>query len=505
MSGKQRLVIIGNGMTGGRFIEEVISRGGADRFDIVMFGEEQHGNYNRILLSSVLAGSHSPDDIFINSLDWYEENGIKLYSGVRAGWIDRISKSVYAPGGITEPYDKLVIATGSSAYVPPMDNLYDEEGTFKKGVFVFRSLDDCQRMTHHASTANKAVVIGGGLLGLEAARGLLGRGLEVHVVHLGAHLMDTQLDPESGGMLNRAMEALGVNVHLGKLTATILGNGQVTGVGFRDGGTLDCDMLVLAAGIRPNIDLAKQAGLQVQQGIVVKDDLSCRNDRDVSAIGECAQHRGRLYGTVAPLWEQAAVLADRLTERNPDVSYRGSRVSTKLKVMDVELAVMGDKEPLSETDELVHYSEPRRGVYKKLIIRDGRLAGAILLGDGLATPGVLQSFDRAEELPKNRSELLFPRTGGAKVIDVADLPITAQICNCNGVSKGKIAEAVRNGQITLKAVCEATRAGSGCGTCKSQVQAVFEHALGGGVGGSPSQPVSQSLPLPLESVLVSQN
>ncbi|HEU0022406.1 MAG TPA: FAD-dependent oxidoreductase [Dehalococcoidia bacterium] len=501
MSGKKRLVIIGNGMTGGRFVEEIISRGGADRFDIVMFGDEQHGNYNRILLSSVLAGSHSPDDIFINSLAWYEENGIKLYSGVRAGWIDRISKSVYAPGGITEPYDKLVIATGSSAYVPPMDGLYDEEGTFKQGVFVFRSLDDCQRMTRHASTAGKAVVIGGGLLGLEAARGLLGRGLEVHVVHLGTHLMDPQLDQDSGGMLNRAMEALGVNIHLGKLTTTVLGRGHVTGVGFRDGGGLDCDMVVLAAGIRPNIDLAKQAGLQVQQGIVIKDDLSCRNDRDVNAIGECAQHRGRLYGTVAPLWEQAAVLAERLTERNPDASYRGSRVSTKLKVMGIELAVMGDKEPLSENDEEVHYSEPRRGVYKKLIIREGRLAGAILLGDGLATPGVLQSFDRGEELPKNRSELLFPRTGGARVIDVADLPVTAQICNCNGVSKGRIAEAVQSGQNTLQAVCEATRAGSGCGTCKSQVQAVFEHALGGGVGG----PTSQSVPRPLEPVLIGQN
>ena len=501
MSGKKRLVIIGNGMTGGRFVEEIISRGGADRFDIVMFGDEQHGNYNRILLSSVLAGSHSPDDIFINSLAWYEENGIKLYSGVRAGWIDRISKSVYAPGGITEPYDKLVIATGSSAYVPPMDGLYDEEGTFKQGVFVFRSLDDCQRMTRHASTAGKAVVIGGGLLGLEAARGLLGRGLEVHVVHLGTHLMDPQLDQDSGGMLNRAMEALGVNIHLGKLTTTVLGRGHVTGVGFRDGGGLDCDMVVLAAGIRPNIDLAKQAGLQVQQGIVIKDDLSCRNDRDVNAIGECAQHRGRLYGTVAPLWEQAAVLAERLTEHNPDASYRGSRVSTKLKVMGIELAVMGDKEPLSENDEEVHYSEPRRGVYKKLIIREGRLAGAILLGDGLATPGVLQSFDRGEELPKNRSELLFPRTGGARVIDVAGLPVTAQICNCNGVSKGRIAEAVQSGQNTLQAVCEATRAGSGCGTCKSQVQAVFEHALGGGVGG----PTSQSVPRPLEPVLIGQN
>lgn len=501
MSNKQRLVIIGNGMAGGRFVEEVVSRGGADRFDIVMFGEERHGNYNRILLSSVLAGSHSPDDIFINSLDWYQESGIRLYSGVRAGWIDRVSKSVYAPGGISEPYDQLVIATGSSSYIPPIADLYDDDGKFKPGVFAFRSLDDCREMTDYASQASTAVVIGGGLLGLEAARGLMARGLEVHVVHLNSYLMDTQLDQESGGMLREAMESVGLHIHLEKLTTTILGNGHVAGVGFKDGGTLPCDMVVLAAGIRPNVDLAKHAGLQVQHGIVIKDDLSCRNDQDIYAIGECAQHRGRLYGTVSPLWEQADALADRLTGRNPDASYRGSRVSTKLKVMDIDLAVMGDKEPALEGDELVYYSEPRRGVYKKLIVRDGRLAGAILLGDCQTTPGVLQAFDRGEELSRNRSELLFPRSGQAKVFEVSELPVTAQICNCNGVSKGKIAEAVQNGQRTLQGVCQATRAGTGCGTCKTQVQAVVDYALGGGVGGSPSQSSDHQV----ETVWLSQN
>ena len=501
MPDKQRLVIIGNGMAGGRFAEEVIARGGTDVYDIVMFGEEEQGNYNRVLLSGVLAGSHNPDDIFINPVSWYEANGIKLYSGVRAGWIDRISQSVYAPGGIAEPYDKLVIATGSSSYVPPMANLFTEDGAFKPGVFVFRSLDDCRQILDYTNSATKAVVIGGGLLGLEAARGLLGMGLEVHVVHLNSYLMDTQLDQDSGGMLKREMEALGIEIHLETLTTTILGNGHVTGVGFRDGETLDCDMVVLAAGIRPNVDLAKQAGLQVQQGIVIKDDLSCRNDQDVFAIGECAQHRGRLYGTIAPVWEQAGILADRLTGRNPDASYRGSRVSTKLKVMDIDLAVMGDKELLSDGDELAHYSEPKRGVYKKLIIRDGKLAGAILLGDGMASPGVIQAFDRQDELPVNRSEIIFPRTGLGKPRDVSQLPITAQICTCNGVSKGRIAQAVFNGQDTLQAVCAATRAGTGCGTCKPEVQAVLELAIGGGIGGS----ADQLLPDPLESVWLSQN
>ena len=497
MSEKQRLVVIGNGMAGGRFVEEVIARGGGDQFDIVMFGEEGHGNYNRVLLSGVLAGTHTPSDILINPVGWYEQNGIKLYSGVRAGWIDRLSKSVYAPGGIAEPYDKLVVATGSGAYVPPMANLYNEDGGFIDGVFVFRTLEDCQSMTDYAARAGKAVIIGGGLLGLEAARGLMGKGLEVHVAHLNAHLMDTQLDAESGRMLGQQMEDLGASIHLNKMTTAINacpwrpeggkgGEGRVTGVSFRDGEELDCDMVVLAAGIRPNVDLAKQAGLQVQQGIVVNDDLSCRNDQDVYAIGECAQHRGRLYGTITPAWEQAVTLASRLTGDNPEASYKGSRVSTKLKVMDVELAVMGDRDPLSDADELVHYSEPGRGVYKKLIIREGRLAGAILLGDGLTSAGVIQAYDRNSELPTNRSELIFPGTA-AKAVDVSELPVNAQICNCNGVSKGKIAEAVEDGMITLQEVCSATRAGSGCGTCKSQVQAVLDFAIESGATESPNR------------------
>jgi nitrite reductase (NADH) large subunit len=260
-------------------------------------------------------------------------------------------------------------------------------------------------------------------------------------------------------------------------------------------------MVVVAAGIRPDLDLAKQAGLPVQHGIVVKDDLACRNDPDIYAIGECAQHRGRLYDLVAPLWEQAQILAERLTLRSPDATYRGSRTSTKLKVMGVELAVMGEKESSLESDELVHYSEPRRGVYKKLIIRDGCLAGAILLGDGLGTPGLIQAFDRGDLLPENRSELLFPGTGEIKTPTVADLPPSARICNCNGVSKGRIIEAVQQGQHTLKAVCEATRAGTGCGSCKSRVQAILNYT----VNSSGSSYLSHTFPKQLASPQLSWN
>ena len=471
--------MIGNGMAGARFLEEMVARGGTDLYEVIMFGEEPRGNYNRILLSSVLCGNHQPADTVINGLPWYEENGIKLYSGVKAGWIDRMGQAVYAAGGISEPYDKLVIATGSSPFVPPIDNLYDEDGFLRPGVFTFRTLEDCQAMIDHAGSARKAVVIGGGLLGLEAARGLLERGLEVHIAHLGDYLMDNQLDSQAGTMLKQTLEGLGLEIHLGKLTQSItpaFTEAPVTGVLFNDGEELECDMVVVAAGVRPNVDLAKQSGLHVQRGIVIQDDLSCRNDRNVYAIGECAQHRGKLFGLVAPLWEQARILAEQLTGENPNASFRGVRLSTKLKVMGVDLAVMGEKDPQTESDEQVHYSEPARGVYKKLIIRNGRLAGAILLGDGLTSPNVLQSFDRSELLPDNRATLLFPGTGGAPQLDMASLPASAQICNCNGITKGKIIRACQDGKDTLAAICASTRAGTGCGACKPQIQAILKFA-----------------------------
>ena len=486
-SSKQKLVVIGNGMAGARFVEEMVGLGGQDDYDITVIGEESCGNYNRILLSGVLSGSHDADDIFINPLDWYAENGVTLHAGVRAIGIDRKGKMAYGSGGLLLPYDKLVIATGSSPFVPPMDGLYDEDGGFKSGAFVFRTLDDCDAMIEYAGGARSAAVIGGGLLGLEAARGLMNRGMEVDVVHLMGWLMETQLDSRSGRLLQQSLEDLGVRFHLEKLTTGVLGNGHVTGLQFKDGDVLDCDMLVISAGIRPNVDLARMAGLHVRRGILVNDSLTCRNDQDIYAIGECAEHRGQVYGLVAPLWDQARVLAERLTGRNAESLYEGSRVSTKLKVMGVELAVAGDKDPLDEDDEVVTYVEPNRNVYKKVIVRDGKVTGAILLGDGLTMPRILQAFDRGEALPENRSELLFPLAAdGAPTLDVQDMPDDAQVCNCNGVTKGKIIAAVDGGCRSLKAVCDATRAGTGCGSCKGQVQAVLELAADGLVADDPS-------------------
>jgi nitrite reductase (NADH) large subunit len=468
---KERLVVIGNGMAGARFVEEFLSLSGGERYQIAMFGDEPYGNYNRILLSGVLAKSHEPADIFINPLSWYEENGIELHAGVRAASIDLGAKIVHGTEGVAEHYDKLVIATGSRAFVPPM------EGLEKEGVFVFRALEDCNKIAAYAARCKKAVVIGGGLLGLEAARGLLGHDLEVHVVHLMAHLMEMQLDARGGALLRERMEQMGLHIHLRKNTKEILGGERVAGVRFEDGDKLGCDLVVVSAGIRPNVELAREAGLLVERGIVVGDDLAT-DAPGVYALGECAQHRGRTYGLVGPCWEQAQVLAERLSGRKPRATYAGSRVSTKLKVMGVDLTVMGAREAVTPEDQEVEYVDKKRGVYKKLVVRDGKLMGAILLGEASSATRFLHAFDRGSRLPDDPAQFLFPAAEAAGPQGVIEMPDEAQICNCNGVSKGAILAAVRGGKRTLKTLCDSTRAGTGCGSCKKDVQALLASCAG---------------------------
>ncbi len=483
---KERLVVIGNGMAGARLVDDLFSRGGGERFDVVMFGDEPCGNYNRILLSSVLSRSHKPSDIFINPMSWYAAKGITLHAGTRVDQIDVGAKRVTAAGGLVERYDKLVIATGSSPVIPPLENARDEHGVFKQGVFVFRTLDDCERIMQCAATSRRAAVIGGGLLGLEAARGLLNWGLETHVIHLMPHLMEAQLDAGAADVLRRQFDQMGLVTHLATRTTALAGNGRVKGLEFADGAPLECDLVVIAAGIRPNTKLAVEAGLDVKRGIVVGDDLGCiaggRPAPDVFAVGECAEHRGRVYGLVAPLWEQTARLAERLSGRNPDAVYVGSTVSTKLKVMGVDLAVMGDKNPVGDDDEVVSYSEPSRGIYKKLIVRDDRLVGAIILGDGAVVPSLLQAFASGLPLTENRADILFlqpavPVSRGPEA--AAMTPDSARICDCNGVSKAQIVEAVLSGARSVQAVCDVTRASTGCGSCRPEVEAIVALACKG--------------------------
>ena len=479
--GRQELVVIGNGMAGARTGEEILERGGADRFRVTMFGDEPYGNYNRIMLSHVLAGEEEDTGIFLNPMSWYDENEITLHAGVRATRIDRVAKLVFADDGSVTPYDVLIIATGSSSFMPTMEGLRRDDGRLLPGAFGFRTIDDTRQMVEHATHEHhrRAVVIGGGLLGLEAARGLQSHGIDVVVVHSAGHLMNAQLSPEGGAILRRSVEALGIEVRTSSRTTAVLGEDRVRGVRLRDQPDIPCDMVVVAAGVRPNVELAVVSGLAVERAIVVDDALRVQDEEDIYAVGECVQHRGEVYGLVAPLWEQAVVLADRLSGTNPDAQYLGSRTATKLKVAGVEVASMGLRAPERDTDEHIVFSEPSRGVFKSLIIRDEKLVGATLLGDSRKVAWLTQAFDGGLPLPAERTGMLFDLGGPTAEVGVAELDDHAQVCNCNGVDKGTLVRVVQSGIRTVGGVMDKTRAGKGCGSCKALVKQVVEWAADG--------------------------
>ncbi|MBA4191076.1 MAG: nitrite reductase large subunit [Planctomycetaceae bacterium] len=474
---KPKLVVIGNGMAGARLLEDVLA---ADPtcFDITVFGDEPYGNYNRILLSNVLNGTQDAKEIFLNSLAWYEENGITLHAGQRVTKIDREAKTVTA-GELTVPYDYLVFATGSKPFVPPVP------GTSLHGVFVFRTLDDCTNIAGYAKDCKNAVVIGGGLLGLEAAKGLMTHNVSVTVIEMAPWLMSVQLDAAGGAVLGQTIEKMGIVAKTGTSTKEILGERHVTGVRFADGSEIAADMVVVSAGIRPNIDLAKEIGLTCDRALVVDDQLRT-SDPAVFGVGECVQHNGMIYGLVAPLWEQTKVLAKVLTGTDAVAAYTGSKIATKLKVMGVELASMGRIADLQPTDEVVQFSEPQRRVYWKAIIRDGKVNAACLLGDLGPADDLMRMFHAGTPVPERRLELFFTANSEKKETSLADLPDSHQICDCNGVCKGTIVQAIKAGKCTLPAVGKATRAGTGCGSCKKLVKGLIE-AVAGGVKADPSE------------------
>jgi NAD(P)H-nitrite reductase large subunit/predicted pyridoxine 5'-phosphate oxidase superfamily flavin-nucleotide-binding protein len=494
MRAKRNLVVIGNGMSGARAVEEILARGGAELFTIAMFGDEPFGNYNRIMLSTVLEGSHKAADILLNPLAWYDENAIRLHAGVRATRIFRFARRVLGADGIEEPYDNLVIATGSRSFIPPLPGLTRSDGSLKLGIFGFRSLDDCRRMTDYAAGKNRAAVIGGGLLGLECAHALQSAGLEVHVLHRSPHLMNQQLDSAAGAILKSQIEAMGIRVHLGADTKTVVGDEHVSGLEFKNGETLDCDLLVFATGIKPNSEIAGQAGLTVERAIVVDNQMRTIDDSRIYAVGECVQHRGQTYGLVAPIWEQVKVLADHITGVNSSAAYHGSKIATRLKVAGVELASMGVTEAGEPGDEVVQFAEPRRGTYKKLVIRDDRLIGGILLGDSGKAAQMLRAFETNSPLPDQRINLLFDVGAPAKRVTIEQIPLDAQICSCEAVSKGAIVECVKNGRRTIEEVKAATRAGLSCGSCEAMVGEIVEWASGGENGASSGDSQEQELP-----------
>jgi nitrite reductase (NADH) large subunit len=478
---QESLVVIGNGMAGARAVEEILARGGGERFRITVFGDEPYGNYNRIMLSHVLAGE-AAEEIYLNPLDWYADNAVTLHAGVRVVRIDRFAKKVFADDGQVVPYDTLIVATGSRTFFPPMDGMWLDDRTLTPGVFGFRTMDDTAAMLAYARERTSAVVIGGGLLGLEAAHGLQQHGLTVHVVQGGPVLMNQQLDEEAGAILRRVLEQKhGITVHTGQRPTAIRSAGAVTGVVLADGSVIDADMVVVTAGIRPNVGLAVVSGLTVERAIVVDDQMRSVDDPDVYVVGECAQHRGQVYGLVAPLWEQAGVLADHVTGADPEAAYHGSRNATKLKVAGVAVAQMGIKRPERDDDEFVRFSEPRKGVYKSVVVRDGKLVGATLLGDTEKVAFLTQSFDRGLPLPAERVELLFSLAGPSEEQGAAEMDDSVQVCNCNGVSKGALVACVRDGVCSLSGVMDRTRAGKGCGSCKPLVAQIVEWAADGAV------------------------
>ncbi len=453
---KQQLVVVGNGMAGVSCVEQILKQ--PHNFDITIFGDETHVNYNRILLSLVLAGEKSAEEIVINDIDWYQTNGIRARLGVKIASIDRDQRVVIDEnGGVTE-YDKLILATGSSAFIPPIP------GVDKKNVHVFRTLDDTRALLEKAQPGLKVAVIGGGLLGLEAARGLQIRGCEVTVVHLMETLMERQLDATGGDYLKRKIESLGIRVMLPQQTAALFGNGRVDGLRFASGEELEADLVVIAAGIRPNADLGREAGLEARRGIIVNDYMET-SDPHIYSVGECTEHRGQTFGLVAPLFEQGRVLACTITG-NRGTAFTGASPAAKLKIMGVDIFSAGSIDDSMPDVETVRYEDPSLGVYKKLLLKDKRLHGVILVGDIEDEHTYMDWMRSGADLTSHRRQILFPPRETDPGLAVAAMPDSETICGCNGVRKGDIVQAIHaHGITTLAGLKERTRASTSCGTC----------------------------------------
>jgi len=455
----KRLVVVGNGMAGMACVEQILKY--SPPFHITVFGDETHVNYNRVMLSAVLAGERAADEIVLHPREWYMRNGIDLHVGVRIVDIDPDAKTVTGDDGSITPYDLLLLATGSSAFMPPI------EGLTRDGVFVFRTIDDTRALLERCAPGKKAVVIGGGLLGLEAARGLQVQGCEVTVVHLMSTLMERQLDRDGGSYLLGKMEELGIHVLLGRTTTAILGNGQVEGVALSDDTCIDADLVVVAAGIRPNVELGLRAGLRVNRGIVVNDYMET-SEPDIFAVGECVEHRGVCYGLVAPLYDQGKVLAATITGHQGP-TYQGTVPAAKLKIMGVDVFSAGDWS--EQNAEPVRFEDRALGIYKKLTVRDGKLVGAILVGDTSDSHRYMDWLRTGEDLTARRRHLLFPPPAADAGLDIAEMPESATVCGCVGVTKGAIIDAIhQKGVNTLSQLKECTRASTGCGSCSSLCQ-----------------------------------
>ncbi|MDO7907999.1 nitrite reductase large subunit NirB [Paenibacillus sp. JX-17] len=469
----ENLVVIGNGMAGIGTLEQILKLGRS--FNITVFGSEPHPNYNRIMLSYVLEGSKTVEDIVLNSWDWYKENEITLHTGTAVTRIDTANKMVIAENGLTVPYDKIIIATGSKPFILPVP------GHGLEGVVGFRDIADCNQMIEASRMYRKAAVIGGGLLGLEAAKGLVNLGMEVTVVHLMEDLMERQLDHQAALMLKNELESQGISFAMGQQTVELIGDTRVTGLVFKDGSRLEADFVVMAVGIVPNKDVAQASGIDTNRGILV-DDYLRTSAPDIYAVGECTEHRGVCYGLVAPLFEQGAVLAKHLsgTAVNP---YEGSVVSTKLKISGVDVFSAGEFIEQAEHSVIVSKDDWKK-TYKKLLLKDNRLVGAVLFGDVTESASLQKLVREQAEMTEDLYASLMGtgcaghKNAAASVASMADDEI---VCGCNGVTKQAIVSAITDqGMTTVEQIKACTGATRSCGGCKPMVEQILQYVLGDG-------------------------
>lgn len=472
---KENLVLIGNGMAGVRTLEELLKLE-PEKYNITVFGEEPYGNYNRIMLSPVLADEKTIDEIMLNDEQWYVDNGVTLHKGKKVTELNRARREVIAEDGTIAPYDRLIIATGSTSFMLPLP------GADKYGVIGFRDIADVDLMLEASRQYKKAVVIGGGLLGLEAANGLMKQGMDVTVVHLLDTLMERQLDKPAAGMLRQSLEDRGMKFLLEHASAEIIGEDRISGLRFKDGSEVEADLLVMAVGIKPNFELAKASGLHCERGIVVSDTMQTFDPR-IYSVGECVQHRGLVYGLVAPLFEQAKVAANHLAKHGI-ARYEGTVTSTKLKVTGIELFSAGDFTGNEQTEEMV-FQDVANGTYKKLVIRDNKIEGAVLYGDTIDGTWYFQLMKDSTDISSFRNSILFGQahlgdSGHGDETRVAAMADSAEICGCNGVSKGDIVCAITDKKLfTLDDVRAHTKASSSCGSCTGLVESLLAHTLGG--------------------------
>ncbi|MDQ3395021.1 MAG: nitrite reductase large subunit NirB [Bacteroidota bacterium] len=471
----KKLIVIGNGMVGFKFCEKLIAKNGSSDYSITVFGEEPRVAYDRVHLSEYFSGK-TADDLSMAPMSWYVENNIDLKICELIVGIDRKEKCVFTRKGEKYRYDKLVIATGSSAFVPPV------KGVEKDGVFVYRTIEDLEAMVGYATKAKTAAVIGGGLLGLEAAKALLDLKLKTHVIEFASRLMPRQLDEAGSEILKSKLEKLNISIHLNKNTSLIRGNGKISGLDFVDGHSLDVDMVVISAGIKPRDELAILSGLEIgpRGGIVVNDSMQT-NDPDIFAIGEVALHQGMIYGLVAPGYEMADVVAELLTGGKKD--FMPYDMSTKLKLIGIDVGSFGDPFCVGQKVNTIVFEDKLAGIYKKVNISDDgkKLLGGILVGDAASYNMLLQIVKNGMALPPNPEDLILGARGGSDegaAAGIASLPATAMICSCENVSKGDICEAIISQNLTeVAAIKKCTKAGTGCGGCMPMVGDILTDTL----------------------------